>query len=270
VQASRHWQPPTGTLGALIDRAYERAGQLDVQALLEKAKRTNIPPSFVSALKRPDVAVIAEVKRRSPSKGQINDTIRAGDRAAAYVKGGAAAISVLTEPERFGGSAEDLADVRSSVSVPLLRKDFIVDYAQIVEARALGASAVLLIVRALDPVQLADRMEECTAFELTPLVEVQDGSEMELALAHGATVIGVNNRNLETLVVDRGNAARVIPEIPRALIAVAESGIEDRIDLDFMASIGADAVLVGSALSASPDPAAAVRAMVGVARQDRT
>jgi indole-3-glycerol phosphate synthase len=269
VQASRHWQPPTGTLGALVDRAYERASRLDVQALLDKAERTPPPPSFIKAMERPDVAIIAEVKRRSPSKGQINEAIRAGTQAAAYVAGGAAALSILTEPEQFGGSPDDLVEARSSVKVPLLRKDFIVDYAQIVEARALGASAILLIVRALDPVQLADRLEEAATFQLTPLVEVQDEAEMELAVAYGAKVIGVNNRDLETLIVDLDKAARVIPEIPYEVTAVAESGISNRDDVKWMAEIGADAVLCGSALSASPDPAAAVRALVGVEREDR-
>jgi indole-3-glycerol phosphate synthase len=228
-----------------------------------------MPPSFAEALRRPDVAIIAEVKRKSPSKGEIKSGLRAGDQAAAYVAGGAAALSILTEPDEFGGSLDDLAEARGAVTVPLLRKDFIVDYGQILEARVNGASAVLLIVRALDPVQLADLMEEADDAGLASLVEVHDQHELDLAIRHGATIIGVNNRDLVTLAVDPDNSVRLIPKIPRSIVAVAESGIAQRSDLERQAGIGADAVLCGSALSAAPDPAAAVRALVGVERRWR-
>jgi indole-3-glycerol phosphate synthase len=224
------------------------------------------PPSFADALRRADVAVVAEIKRRSPSKGEINAALRAGVQAAAYVQGGAAALSVLTEPEQFGGSADDLSEVHRAVSVPLLRKDFIVDYAQVVEARVLGASAVLLIVKALDPLQLADLIEEAATFDLTPLVEIHDEAELEAALAAKATVIGVNNRDLETLAVDPQNSIRLIPKIPPWVTAIAESGIAHRSGVELQASAGADAVLCGSAVSAAEDPTAAVRALVGVTR----
>jgi indole-3-glycerol phosphate synthase len=266
VQGSHHWQPPTGTLGALVDQAYDRARGLDVDALRSAATAVPLPPSFPDALRRDDVAIIAEIKRRSPSKGEINAALRAGARAASYVEGGAAALSVLTEPEQFGGSPADLTEVHASVSVPLLRKDFIVDYAQIVEARALGASAVLLIVRALDPLQLADLIEEATAFDLTPLVEIHDEAELEVALVSKATVIGVNNRDLETLAVDPQNSTRLIPKVPPWVIAIAESGITHRLGVELQAAACADAVLCGSAVSAADDPAAAVRALVGVPR----
>jgi indole-3-glycerol phosphate synthase len=266
VQGSHHWQPPTGTLGALVDRAYDRARELDIDALRAAVAGVPAAPSFSEALKRPDVAVIAEVKRRSPSMGEINSTLRASQQASRYVAGGAAALSVLTEPEQFGGSAADLAEARGAVSVPLLRKDFIVDYAQIVEARVLGASAVLLIVKALDPLQLADLMEEAGAFDLTPLVEIHDEAELEVALASKATVIGVNNRDLETLAVDPQNSIRLIPKIPSWVTAIAESGIRHRSGVELQASAGADAVLCGSAVSAAEDPTAAVRGLVGVAR----
>jgi indole-3-glycerol phosphate synthase len=249
-----------------VDRAYDRARQLDVLALRAEASVLLPPPSFTDALRGDDVAVIAEVKRRSPSRGNINAALRAGEQAKAYVAGGAAALSVLTEPEQFGGSEMDLKEARETVSVPLLRKDFIVDYAQIVEARCLGASAVLLIVRALDPLQLADLMEEAGAYDLTPLVEVQDAAELEVALAAKATVIGVNNRDLETLAVNPKNSIQLIPRIPRTVIAIAESGITQRSDVKLQAAGGADAVLCGSAVSAAQDPAAAVRALVGVPR----
>ena len=269
MQGSHDWQPPTGTLGALVDRAYDRARALDVQALRAAAADTPTPRSFTDALRRSDVAIIAEIKRRSPSKGEINAALRAGVQAAAYVDGGAAALSVLTEPEHFGGSAADLTEVHAAVAVPLLRKDFIVDFSQIVEARALGASAVLLIARALDPLQLVDLVEEATAFDLTPLVEIRDEVELELAQAAKATVIGVNNRDLETLAVDAQTSIRLIPKIPSRLIAVAESGITHRSGVELQAAAGADAVLCGSAVSAAEDPAAAVRGLVGVTRVGR-
>ena len=266
MQDSRHWQPPTGTLGALVDRAYDRARQLDVAALKSAAADSPVPPSFADALRHNGVAVIAEIKRRSPSKGDINPALDPVARAKAYVAGGAAALSVLTEPEQFGGSIADLAQVRSAVTVPLLRKDFIVDYAQIVEARANGASAVLLIVRALDPLQLADLMEEATAFDVTPIVEIRDEHELEVAVAQEAKIIGVNNRDLETLAVDPQNSIRLIPKVPAWAIAIAESGITDRSGVQLQAAVGADAILCGSAVSAAEDPAAAVRDLVGVTR----
>jgi indole-3-glycerol phosphate synthase len=266
VQDSRHWLPPTGTLGTLVDRAYDRARQLDIAALRLAASASPVPPSFADVLRRDDVAIIAEIKRRSPSKGEINASLRAGVQAAAYVEGGATALSVLTEPEQFGGSIADLAEVRGAVAVPLLRKDFIVDYAQIVEARANGASAVLLIVRALDPLQLADLMEEAGAFDLTPVVEIHDEAELEVALASEAKVIGVNNRDLETLAVDSQNSIRLIPKIPPWVIAIAESGITHRSGVELQAAVGADAILCGSAVSAAEDPAATVRDLVGVTR----
>jgi indole-3-glycerol phosphate synthase len=250
----------------LVDRAYDRARRLDPQTLRAKVAGMPVPPSFSDVLRRPDVAVIAEVKRRSPSNGEINAALRAGQQAAAYVAGGAAALSVLTEPEQFGGSAADLAEAHGAVSVPLLRKDFVVDFGQIVEARVLGASAVLLIVRALEPLQLADLMEEAAAFDLTPLVEIHNEAELEVALASKATVIGVNNRDLETLAVDPQNSIRLIPKIPPWVTAIAESGITHRSGVELQASIGADAILCGSAVSAAEDPTAAVRALVGVTR----
>jgi indole-3-glycerol phosphate synthase len=271
VQASHRWEPPTGTLGTLVDRAYERARALasKVPDLRSAATARPEPPSFVEALRRQDVAVIAEVKRRSPSRGEINVGLNAGDQAAAYESGGAAALSILTEPDQFGGSLDDLDEARGRVAVPLLRKDFIVEYAQILEARVHGASAVLLIARALDPVELADRIEEATTFGLTPLVEIRSEGELSVALHAGATVIGVNNRDLETLAVDPDNAVRLIPRIPRDKLAIAESGISDRAQVERLAAAGADAVLCGSALSAAADPTAAVRALVGVPRQWR-
>ncbi len=268
MQGFHRWHPPSGILGALVERAHERAAALREQAgaLHELALGLPVPPDFAAALRRPDVAVIAEVKRRSPSRGEINGSIRAGHQAAAYVAGGASALSVLTEPDRFGGSPADLAEARARVAVPLLRKDFIVDEAQIAEARTLGASAVLLIARALPPSRVAELVAAATDLGLTPLVEIRDEVELAVALDARALVLGVNNRNLETLEVDAGTAARIIPHIPRELVAIAESGIADRAQVEAVAAAGADAVLCGSAVSAAADPTAAVRALVGVAR----
>ena len=266
MQGSHHWQPPTGTLGGLVDRAYDRARQLDVEALKAAASAAPTPPSFADALRRDDVAVIAEIKRRSPSRGDINASLDPVARARAYVDGGAAALSVLTEPDQFNGSPDDLKAVHAAVAVPLLRKDFIVDFSQILEARALGASAVLLIVKALDPVDLKDRYEEAGALDLTPVVEVHDQSELDVALSLEAKVIGVNNRNLETLAVDPQNSIRLMHMIPPWVIAIGESGITHRSGVEAQANAGADAILCGSAVSAAEDPAAAVRALVGVTR----
>jgi indole-3-glycerol phosphate synthase len=233
------------------------------------AARPNPNGRFLAALGRTDVAVIAEVKRRSPSAGEINGALQAGDRAAAYAAGGAAALSVLTEPGRFGGSGDDIRAAHARVGIPILRKDFIVDTVQLVEARALGAAAALLIVRALDQPHLVALVEAARALGLEPLLEVRDARELARALAAGARVIGVNSRDLETLQVDAETVARVIPTVPRGVIAVAESGLRDAADVERAALVGADAVLVGSALSAATDPVGAVAALTGVSRHVR-
>ncbi|HEU4723628.1 MAG TPA: indole-3-glycerol phosphate synthase TrpC, partial [Gemmatimonadaceae bacterium] len=167
-------------------------------------------PSLESALRAADVRIIAEVKRRSPSKGVIAASLDAPEQAAAYVTGGAAAISVLTEPAHFGGSPEDLRAVRERVSVPVLKKDFHVRPIQLVEARALGASAALLIARALAPDRLREMMDVARGLGLEVLVEVRDEAELDRALECGASMIGVNNRDLETLVIDAATAERLV------------------------------------------------------------
>ncbi len=213
--------------------------------------------------------VIAEVKRASPSKGAIAPGLDAASQAALYVDGGAAAISVLTEPSRFGGSLADLADVSARVTVPVIRKDFIVAPVQLWEARAAGASAALLIVRALSPDLLPRLMDSAREAGLGVLVEVRDEAELDRALYAGATVIGVNNRNLETLVIDTSTAPRLIPRIPAECLAVAESGMRRVEDVAASADAGADAILVGSAVSAAGDPTAAVAALAAVRRRAR-
>ncbi len=219
---------------------------------------------FAPALRGPTVRVIAEVKRRSPSKGSINPGLDPAGRAAAYEAGGAAAISVLTEPLHFGGSTADLESVRSRVGIPLLKKDFHLDTVQIFEARLLGASAVLLIARALDPAVLPRLVSVAESVGLESLVEVRSPDELSRALDAGARVVGVNCRNLETLEVDVAVAEALMPRIPPDVVAVWESGIETPADVARAAASGADAVLVGSAISAASDPTAAVRGLAGV------
>lgn len=213
--------------------------------------------------------MLAEVKRRSPSKGAIAEGLDAVEQAGAYAAGGAAGVSILTEPAHFGGSIDDLRDVRRSVKLPALKKDFHVAAVQLIEARALGASAALLIARALAPAKLAELIRVGQALDLELLVEVRDEAELERSLAEGATMIGVNNRDLETLVIDPDTSIRLIPLIPSHVVAIAESGVRTRADVERYASVGADAVLVGSSLSASADPVAATRALAGVPRVDR-
>lgn len=271
MQASVGWKPPSGALGALIHEARGRVESLRSQAADLKARAADASPraSFLAAIASGDsVQVIAEIKRRSPSKGEIAAGLDAGARALAYAEGGAAAISVLTEPSRFGGHIRDLVDARVC-DLPLLRKDFIIDALQIWEAACYGASAVLLISRGLEPAKLLDLYAEARQVGLTPLVEIHTDVELAAAIDAGHDVIGVNNRNLETLEVSGTVGERLIPAIPRSAVAVYESGIASRDDVVRAAALGADAVLVGSALSASPDPAGAVRTLRGVAREAR-
>lgn len=237
--------------------------------LQRDAARVPTGPSLESALRTASVGLVAEVKRRSPSKGSIAPTLDAATQARAYVGGGAAAISVLTEPAHFGGTTSDLLGVRSAVQVPVLKKDFHVRPIQLVEARALGASAALLIARALAPDRLREMIDVARRLELEVLVEVRDEAELDRALECGATMIGVNNRDLETLVIDATTAERLVPRIPANLIAVAESGVATRADVERYAACGADAVLVGSSISGAADPVQATRALAGVPRRAR-
>ena len=209
----------------------------------------------------PGVSVIAEVKRRSPSKGELAEIPEPASLAAAYARGGAAAISVLTEERRFGGSLADLRAVRSAVDVPVLRKDFIVTPYQLLEARAAGADLALLIVAALDDDTLRRLHDEAGELGLSVLVEVHDEAETERAVDLGAELIGVNARNLKTLEVDDATFAKLAPLVPADRVLVAESGISGPADVARYAADGARAVLVGEALVKDGDPVSAVRAM---------
>ncbi len=232
-------------------------------------RRTRPPGSLAAALRGPHVAVIAELKRRSPSGGAINPAMSAGPQARAYDRGGARALSILTEVAHFGGSTDDLREAGAAVSLPLLKKDFHVAPIQALEARALGAAAMLLIARALSPEELLTMATAAEDAGVESLVEVRDERELERALRIDGAMIGINNRNLETLAMDMETAQRLLPLVPRNRLAVFESGVRSRADVTRAASAGADAVLVGSAVSAAADPAAAVRALVGVPRVDR-
>ncbi len=210
----------------------------------------------------PGVAVIAEVKRSSPSKGELAPIADPAALATRYARGGAMVISVLTEGRRFGGSIQDLRAVRAAVEVPVLCKDFIVTSYQLWEAREAGADLALLIVAALEQEALVSLIERAESLGLTPLVEVHDTDEVERAVAAGARVIGVNARNLKTLEVDPTTFSRVSPAVPAGVLQIAESGVRGPADVVSYAHQGAHAVLVGEALVTGADPEAVVAELV--------
>jgi len=248
-----------GVLGRIARQRFKTAARRSFGGV----KRFDPPPSFSAALAAPGLTLIAEIKRKSPSKGAIAN-LNAVETARAYVRGGAGAISVLTEPDFFGGREEDLRSVAESVGVPVLRKDFIVHPAQIWEARALGASAVLLIVGLLGGLTEA-YLQEARKAGLEALVEVHDRSELEIAISAGAEIIGINNRDLTSLRVDINRAPALAREA-RALgfsgLLVAESGYYHPEELVAVSSYF-DGVLVGSSLAAENDVEAAVRRLLG-------
>src|SRR3954471_17540850 len=218
---------------------------------------------FREALVRPGLSVIAEFKRRSPSAGAISADADVASQVAPYERGGAAALSVLTDEPHFGGSLDDLRAARSACGMPIIRKDFIVDRYQLYEAAVNGADAVLLIVAALSDGDLRALYEEARAIDLDCLVEVHDAEELERALEAGAEVIGVNNRNLDDMSVDIGTTYELMPDVPAGKTVVAESGISGRGELEELDRVGVDAVLIGGALMTSSDPEAKVRELTG-------
>ena len=239
-----------------------REAETPMDRLKEIAQRCQPAREVVATLRRPGVAVIAEVKRRSPSKGALAEIEDPAGLAAAYADGGAAVISVITEQRRFGGTLDDMIAVRRAVDVPVLRKDFVVSPYQIWEARAYGADMVLLIVAALEQTALVSYVERVESLGMTPLVEVHDEIELDRAIDAGAHVIGVNARDLRTLDVDRETFARLAPRIPNTIVRIAESGVRGVADLRAYASAGADAVLVGENLVTGRDPRQAVAELV--------
>jgi indole-3-glycerol phosphate synthase len=240
----------------------ERQQRVPLDALKERASRAVPALDAHARLAQPGVSVIAEVKRSSPSAGELAAISDPAALASEYESGGASAISVLTESRRFNGSLDDLVAVRAAVDVPVLRKDFVVSSYQVWEARAHGADMVLLIVAALEQNALVSLVERAVSIGLVPLVEVHTDAEVVRAVEAGAKVIGVNARELTTLEVDRGVFARLAPLIPGHVVKVAESGIRGPRDLFAYAAAGADAVLVGESLITGKDPRSAVADLV--------
>jgi indole-3-glycerol phosphate synthase len=220
---------------------------------------------FADALARPGLSIIAEHKRRSPSAGPIREDLSLEDVVGAYERGGAAALSVLTEPDWFGGSLDDLRRARRASSLPALRKDFIVDAWQIEEAYAAGADAILLIVAALTAPELVALQARAAAIGLPALVEVHDAAELAIAADAGAAIIGVNNRDLTTLEVDVRRTYELLEAMPTGVTVVAESGFRTAAELTELAAAGVDAVLIGEALMRSADLEGALRALAGAA-----
>ncbi len=213
---------------------------------------------------RPGLSLIAEFKRRSPSAGEIAASAKVAERVSAYERGGAAALSVLTDEPHFGGSLADLREARAACGMPILRKDFIVDRYQLYEAAVNGADAVLLIVRGLEDQELRALYDEARAIDLDCLVEVHDAEELERALEADAEVIGINNRNLDEQRVDIATTFELMPDIPAGKTVVAESGISGRAELEELERVGVDAVLIGGALMSAADPEAKTRELTGV------
>jgi indole-3-glycerol phosphate synthase len=264
-----------GVLEAICDgvradlvRRKEALPEAELRALCERAIEDEPPrASFLAAIRRPPggpIRAIAEVKKASPSRGPIAPGADPVAIARAYHQAGAAAISVLTEPRRFGGSLEDLARVALALPLPLLRKDFILEPYQLYEARAAGASAVLLIAALHDARHLRLLRERAAALGLDALVEIHDGPELERAVESGAAAIGVNNRDLRTLTVSLETAERLAPQLPPGVVRVGESGIARPEDVARLAACGYDAILIGERLMTAVDPGAALRALFGV------
>ena len=241
-------------------RGQAAADQRSLDQLIDAARQAPPGRGFAAALSA-GFAVIAEVKRRSPSKGAIDADLDPAALAAAYERGGAACLSVLTDFDYFGGSPGDLAAARAAVAVPVLRKDFTVSAADVCDARVMGADAVLLIATALDDAELADFHALAIELGLDALVEVHDEPELERAMRVDATLVGVNQRDLVTFAVDTDRAVRMAPKMPDGVIRVAESGINGPDDAEVLAAAGYHSVLVGESLVRSADPAAAVAAM---------
>lgn len=233
-----------------------------LDALIEDARATEQPRGFRQAIvDAPSLAVISEIKRRSPSKGEINVDVDVAPWAQAYERGGATCLSVLTDREFFGGAPDDLRTARDAVAIPVLRKDFTVSAFDVCDARLMGADAVLLIVAALDDVELADFHDLAVELRMDVLVETHDEDEVERAVAVGADLIGVNQRDLVTFEVDQARAVRVAASLPPNVVRVGESGIGGAPDAGPLRQAGYHAVLVGESLMRSGDPAAAVGAL---------
>jgi len=244
-----------------VDARRREVSQADLESRLAERKEDR---PFNEALVRPGLSLIAEFKRRSPSAGALAaDSIDIAAQVAAYERGGAAALSVLTDEPHFGGSLADLRAARAACELPIIRKDFVVDPYQLYEAAVNGADAVLLIAAALSDGNLRALHQEARSIDLDCVVEVHDAEELERALEAGAEVIGINNRNLDDMSVDLGTTLELMPDVPAGKTVVAESGISGREELEELERRGVDAVLIGGALMSAPDPEAKVRELTG-------
>jgi indole-3-glycerol phosphate synthase len=256
-----------GTLEAIALRKRAEVEQLRCAEAALWAKAESLPPAPVIADALRGGTIIAEMKRRSPSGGVLRPDLDPLTLAREYAAAGVAAISVLTDGPDFGGSLDDLAAVRTTLALPLLRKDFTIDPVQIAEARVAGADWVLLIVAMLDQDALDDCLAGVARSGARAIIEVHDVDEAGMALAAGAECIGINNRNLETLTTDLATFARVRQAIPDGIVCIAESGVRSPADVTRLLNEGADAVLIGEALMRAASPATACAAMVSAARE---
>ena len=253
----------------------EAKARVPLERLRQEAEARTERRDFAAALagssretSRPGLRVIAELKRASPSRGLLRKEYRRREIALGYARGGASALSVLTEEEFFLGSLRDLGEARNAVELPVLRKDFILDPYQVYESVAAGADAILLIVAALPDADLQSLIALAKRLRVAALVEVHDQAELEKALAAGASLLGVNNRNLKTLEVDLGTSLRLRPKIPSACLAVSESGIRTSEDLLRLEEAGYAAVLIGERLMTQPDPGQALKSLLDGARKE--
>jgi len=261
--------PRRPSLDAILAVARRRVEALKGRAAELERRAAAAPPVPLFEAPTAEVGLIAEVKRRSPSQGDIRTDLDPVQHARAYVRGGAVAVSVLTDEAHFGGSLEDLERVAAAVHVPVLRKDFIINEAQIHEARVAGASAVLLIARIVNAKELQGLARMVRSMDMLPLIEVHAAGELDAALGAGPSLLGVNARDLDTFVVDLAAAEQLIGRIPAGIPVVAESGVETRGDVERLAAAGADFVLVGTSVARQQDPESAVKALTGVKRQSR-
>jgi indole-3-glycerol phosphate synthase len=245
------------------DGVEERRGQVPQADLEARLLGRGEDRPFSEALVRPGLSLIAEFKRRSPSAGEISAAATVSERVGAYERGGAAALSVLTDERHFGGSLEDLRAARAACDLPILRKDFIVDPYQLYEAAVNGADAVLLIVRALADRDLRALYDEARSLDLDCLVEVHDGRELQRALELDAEAIGINNRDLDQGSVDVNTIYGLMPDVPAGKTVVAESGVSSRQELEELERVGVDAALIGTALMTAADPEAKTRELTG-------
>ncbi|HEX9884889.1 MAG TPA: indole-3-glycerol phosphate synthase TrpC [Longimicrobiales bacterium] len=265
-------RPPPDVLRRIVRTKEKEVAALGrrSEAVWAEAREAPEPRDFRGALRLgSSVALIAEVKRRSPGAGDIRPDLDPAGLAADYAGSGAAALSVLTDARYFGGSLDDLRRVRAAVDIPLLRKDFTLVPDQVAEARAAGADAVLLIVRILEGDRLRELAQVAAELGLAALVEVHDATDLERAVAAGAELIGINNRDLTRFVTDLGTTRSLLAGVPEDVVVVSESGIRDTGDVDTVGGWGVDAVLVGEALLRAPDPAEAAAGMTGRPRAHR-